>query len=141
MNVLRKNWQFREVYQRGERVVCKPFLLFFLRGEQTDTACFGFVASKRVGNAVKRNRAKRVMREACRRVADKLIHQNLWIVIVARPALLTASYQEVLIDLEKSLRLHLHAICNYLYISFQIFLEPVLRQPAFVQPLSDSGET
>ena len=104
MNVLRKNGQFREVYQRGERVVCTSFLVFFLRGEQTNEASFGFVASKRVGNAVKRNRAKRVMREACRSVADKLIHQNIWIVIVARPALLNTSYQEVLIDLEKSLR-------------------------------------
>lgn len=64
----------------------------------------GFTASKRVGNAVKRNKAKRRMRE--------VIH--LWsketgslpsceLVMIAKPSLATASFKKIQHDFKKSL--------------------------------------
>ena len=64
---LRKTSQFREVYQRGKAWVCGPVVLKALPNGLGYNR-FGFVVNKRLGNAVKRNRVKRLMREAARSV-------------------------------------------------------------------------
>lgn len=104
MDVLRRNRQFRHVYQHGKKLDCKTVVVFYLRDSPgVDSACFGFVASKRVGNAVKRNRAKRILREAGRRIADRLTESNIWVVFIARPSLLEKHYLDIVSDLETGL--------------------------------------
>jgi ribonuclease P protein component len=104
VDVLRKNWQFRHVYRHGKKLDCKTVIVFYLRdSDVVDSVCFGFVASKRVGNAVRRNRAKRVLREAGRKLAGRLTEGNLWVVMVARPAVLDEKVAVVAYNLEKGL--------------------------------------
>lgn len=64
--------------------------------EEAETKNFrvGFVTSKRVGNAVARNRVRRRLREIVRRGQAQL-RPGLWLVLVARPAAARASYDEL----------------------------------------------
>ena len=54
----------------------------------------GFVASKKVGGAVSRNRAKRLLREVLRK-RGPAAGLSMDMVLVARAAILDASYSEV----------------------------------------------
>jgi ribonuclease P protein component len=61
-----------------------------------------FVSSRRVGGAVVRNRARRLMREAWRAAAPEL-QGGFDIVLVARPDIEGARMQEVLADVRAAL--------------------------------------
>ena len=69
---LKTNAQFQFVYKRGKSAHARTLVLFYLpkKGEYT----FGFTASKKVGNAVVRNRSKRRLRalfaEFCSTLSD-----------------------------------------------------------------------
>jgi ribonuclease P protein component len=63
---VRKRAEFREIQGAGRRVSSRHFLvLVYVRGHGHPTR-LGLVVSRRVGNAVRRNRAKRLIREAFR---------------------------------------------------------------------------
>lgn len=100
-NVLRRPWQFRLVYQDGKKVNGEYAVLFYHETGDPGTApLFGVVASKRVGGAVQRNRAKRLLREAARDTANRLTRRDLWVVLVAKKSILGCSSQEVSRDLQ-----------------------------------------
>jgi ribonuclease P protein component len=103
-NVLRSPWQFRLVYHDGKKVNCKHAVLFYHEtGEPDGGPFFGFVASKRVGGAVHRNRAKRLLREAARVTANRLIRRDLWIVLVAKKSILECTSRDVSRDLQHAM--------------------------------------
>lgn len=67
------------------------------------TVRFGIVTSKRLGKAVRRNRARRLIREAIRRLCSRMV--SGWdVVVIARAPLLDASMPQVELDLEHVLR-------------------------------------
>lgn len=64
----------------------------------------GFTASKKIGNAVARNRAKRRLREVARAILPKLAQPGWDYVLVARPgATIDRSFADLLGDLESAL--------------------------------------
>jgi len=87
---LQKNKQFQYVYRRGKSAACKDLVLIFAKGSKTRV---GFSVSKKVGNAVVRNRTKRRLREAFRPYLGQL-KRGLY-VVVARPSAAEASYQNL----------------------------------------------
>ncbi len=64
----------------------------------------GFTASRKVGNAVARNRAKRRLRAAAQRVMSASAKPGRDYVIIARAATLTRPFAELVADLEGALR-------------------------------------
>nr|WP_245298962.1 ribonuclease P protein component [Pseudotabrizicola sediminis] len=65
----------------------------------------GFTASKKIGNAVFRNRAKRRLREVARAVLPHLAQPGWDYVLVARPGVtVDRPFAQLLIDLETALR-------------------------------------
>jgi ribonuclease P protein component len=59
----------------------------------------GFTASRRIGNAVARNRARRRLRAAARALLPGAAKPGYDYVIVARPAILTCPFEVLLTDL------------------------------------------
>lgn len=64
---------------------------------------YGIVASKKIGGAVRRNKAKRRIREVIRKHLPA-IRPGYDLVIVARSGLIEAPYQDVLADFQKAIK-------------------------------------
>lgn len=63
--LLKKNKSFQAVYRVGKSYANRQLVLYILPNK-SDQRRVGFAAGKRLGNAVKRNRVKRLLREAYR---------------------------------------------------------------------------
>lgn len=94
---LTKSSQFRAAYDAGEKHVGRLMVLYLLR-DDSPALRLGVVASRKVGNAVARARARRLLREAYRRNRYKL-NGDADVVLVARANLLKAEWPAVLADL------------------------------------------
>lgn len=75
------------------------------RGDASDVVRVGFTASKKIGNAVARNRAKRRLREVARKVLPVLAHPGWDYVLVARPdATIARLFADLILDMESAMR-------------------------------------
>ncbi len=102
---LRKSSQFHEVYDKGRKLVGDYAVVFYYKHPiHRDGPMFGVVASKKVGGAVERNRAKRLLREVARELSGILNHKNVRVVLIARSNINGRALQEVRDDVGKALR-------------------------------------
>jgi ribonuclease P protein component len=96
-------WQFRRCYDSGKKLVAKHAVIFIHQAEGGDGVRVGVVASRKVGGAVKRNRAKRLLRQASRRIAPRWIDRHIWVVLVAKASIVEARAVEIEDDIERAL--------------------------------------
>lgn len=70
-----------------------PFVVLLVRKNSLEVSRFAFITSRRVGNAVVRNRVKRLLRESVRYDLS-LIEPGWDCLLIARPAIKTATFDE-----------------------------------------------
>lgn len=85
---IRHRPEFEEVYDRGVRVSGR-FMMLFVLARTSTMARLGVAATRKLGSAVERNRAKRLARELFRRSKQP---EALDIVIVPRRDMLDAPF-------------------------------------------------
>ena len=77
---------FEAARRLGRRVVARCFILNWLDAQEVPGSRLGVVTSRKVGPAVVRNRARRLLREVFRRHQHALDHP-VDVVLVARPSI------------------------------------------------------
>ncbi len=117
---LTRQKEFQKVYEDGKKFVGRYFVIYL---HPSPEAAKAVVASRKIGGAVQRNRAKRVLRETLRAVIynnNQLAGQlaaavvstdsnkpgnrtECWIVVVARRAILDVGTKETTTELQQML--------------------------------------
>jgi len=100
---LRAQKDFDRVLRHGVRASDQRITLY-AAGNEVGTARLGIAAGRRLGNAVRRNRIKRLVREAFRRLRHRLPPGTDWIVVPK------ASGEPTDLDVQRSL----HALAERL---------------------------
>ena len=96
---IKENRDFRRAYNRGKSFVC-PFVAVYINKNRTENVRLGITAGKKIGNAVCRNRAKRVIYAAFR-ACEQQLPPGYDFVIVARTRILSVKSTEVARSLSK----------------------------------------
>ena len=87
-------------FEKGRRICNRYLCIYYIPGQLSRVA---FIAGKKIGGAVLRNRCKRLLREVYRLHADKL-SSKFDLLCVAKKDLLSCNFQ----NLEKDFQLLIH---------------------------------
>jgi len=96
---LKKRAAFAYVYRKGEKASARDLLL--LSAKSKEGLKIGLSVSKKVGNAVTRNRVKRLLREAIMPLTDR-IDDGYMYVIVAYPSIAEKDFFSVSKSVEQA---------------------------------------
>ena len=91
---LRRREDFNVVYRYGRSFANSQFVVYWRRRAQKGSFRMGVSASSKLGNAVVRNRLRRMVKEIIRLNASKLLDDTDLILIVRKPAL-SLPYKEM----------------------------------------------
>lgn len=99
---LKRNRDFSRLYNKGKSHVAPSVVVYVLKS-RVHRVRLGITTSKKIGNAVERNRARRVIREAFRKLLPR-IRPGFDLVFVARKKTTQVKSTEVSVAMEKLLR-------------------------------------
>jgi ribonuclease P protein component len=91
---LKDSKDFQKVFQQGRSCANRYLVLYYRYNNEGNTYRVGFSVSKKVGNAVVRNRVKRLLREIFR-LEGEAIEESIDFVVVARPLVADLTYEEM----------------------------------------------
>ena len=89
---IKKNSEYKKVYNSGRAVANRFFVIFAIKNSLKINR-FGFSVGKKVGNAVVRNRVRRVLKEICR-LNPEIFTIGYDYVILARKDAVTQNYEQ-----------------------------------------------
>ncbi len=101
---LKKNFQFRRVYNKGRSLANKHLVMYILKSNEEGNK-LGISVSKKVGKSVVRSRITRLIRESYRSLEEEVL-TGLDIVIIARKEICGVQYADVKKSLRHLLKLH-----------------------------------
>lgn len=101
---LKKRSQFLLVAAEKKKYVCNGFIMQALySADQSNQTRIGFTVSRRVGNAVTRNRTKRRLRAAVRIVFNRRDQAGIDYVIIGRKSTAHTSFPQLQSDIHQAI--------------------------------------
>lgn len=101
---LKRRAEFLRVAARGRKAATHGLVLQALPRDDGEPVRLGFTVTKRVGNAVVRNRTKRRLREAARLLLREQPVQGADLVLIGREATRSRKFALLMDDLRRALR-------------------------------------
>ena len=100
---IKKRSIFEKIREKGRFLKGENLNLQILSDQYLNNSIgVGYTATKRIGNAVKRNKAKRIMRELAKKIIRK-DKTNIYYVLIAKPSLLDTSFEELIKELRSKI--------------------------------------
>ena len=100
---IKKNKEFQQIFKKGKSFANRQFIVYVLKSDQPEFR-LGLSVSKKVGNAVTRNRIKRYIRQTFLELKDDL-KPDADYVIIARQQAAEMDFHESKKSLEHVLRI------------------------------------
>jgi ribonuclease P protein component len=105
---IKKNEDFQQIFRKKKSVANRQFVIYLMDKPEQKHFRVGLSVSKKLGNAVTRNRIKRYIREAIKEIKGNL-YENKDFIVIARHPVSEMDFHEV----KKSL-LHVMKIAKLL---------------------------
>jgi ribonuclease P protein component len=100
---IKKRSTFVMIRDEGKFIKGKNINVQILHNQKLENSIgVGYTASKKIGNAVKRNKAKRIMRELARKIIinGKI---NSYYVLIAKSSILNEKFDKLLLELKEEI--------------------------------------
>jgi ribonuclease P protein component len=98
---LKKNKEFKKVYENGKSYATRNLVIYCLNYEKGKKNRYGLSVSKKIGNAVVRNKLKRRLREIIREFEKEKEFKGYDIIFIARKPVIQIGYQHLKRDVKK----------------------------------------
>lgn len=82
---IKKNEDFQRIFKQGKSVANRQFIIYKLENEQISHFRIGLSVSKKLGNAVTRNRIKRYIRQAFHELEEEIDPKYDYTIIARKP--------------------------------------------------------
>jgi ribonuclease P protein component len=100
---VRRSGEYQRAFKAGSRVHGRFFTLV-MAPNKASTVRLGIVASRKLGNAVMRNRAKRLIRDVFRRTILPTLQPGIDVVVIPRGGMVDAPYESLQDDFRGTLK-------------------------------------
>ncbi|MGM0877095.1 MAG: ribonuclease P protein component [Bacillota bacterium] len=91
---VKKNEDFQTVFKQGKSIANRQFVIYMLEKPEEREFRIGLSVSKKIGNAVTRNRVKRLIRQVFLEEKHRIASGKEFIIIARKPAA-DMNYHEV----------------------------------------------
>lgn len=101
MESLKKNREFKKVYDNGKSYATRNLVIYVLNYEKGQKNRYGLSVSKKIGNAVVRNKLKRRLREIIREFEKEKDFKGYDIIFIARKPVVRLDYHHLKSDVKR----------------------------------------